>query len=176
MLPEPLLRNTRPMRPPDRGVIWPLAGRENDTLVMFFHGLFGDHLATWGMTPHHILDNSDFHRVDFCFLGYSTQIRTVDLLGQYIASMVKRAGAGDYPFTRAYRRLVLVAHSLGGVGVRAAVLRLVRDDPETSSRVDHLSPCGASALRRRPSGAGAAAVIRVVDSRGARVAGRRGLA
>jgi pimeloyl-ACP methyl ester carboxylesterase len=124
-----------PFKLPELGVIYSTTPPQGDTILLFVHGWIGDYNVTWGSTTLLILDAAEFLSVDFCFLGYDTPVAGLSELGMYLNSVVRRAANGEAPFARRYERVLVIAHSLGGLGLRSGLLTLARDDPQLFSRV-----------------------------------------
>jgi hypothetical protein len=87
------------------------------------------------MVPLWLLDAPEFARLDFAYIGYSGRLAGLSSLGDYLASIIRRALQGELPFPQKYQRVVMVTHSLGGVGVRAALITLARTEPKLFSQV-----------------------------------------
>jgi len=130
-----VFRNAVPFPSDEVGILHLIPGRATQTLVLFVHGYTGDHYVTWGNTPFLMLDDADFQGVDLCFLGYGASVSGCAALGMYLSTVLHRATRGHAPFQYGYERVVLVAHSLGGLGVRAALLHLSRSNPNLLTKI-----------------------------------------
>src|SRR6266705_1056150 len=105
-------------------------------VLIFVHGFNGQALATWSSFPSLLTKQSKFSDWDFVFFGYdglhTEAVTSAVDLGQlldmissspsqlYGASTASPHAARRHP--QAYKRIVLVAHSLGAVVARRAML------------------------------------------------------
>jgi hypothetical protein len=108
------------------------AGR---SLAIFVHGFLGDHLTTWGRLPELLRQHASADAVlagwDFLFLGYPTRkIASYLDIARLIATQWGNAADGRPPFSGAYRRLALLGHSLGTLGIRQLLCASVLQPPQ----------------------------------------------
>jgi len=106
----------------------------SSTLAVFCHGWHGDLVKTWGalnkLYALHHNDEGPFEDVDILFLGYNSSPTSIDLLASWIRDRIVSvfpswsAGNKYGNLTGSYKRLLLVGHSLGTLGMRKAVLEL----------------------------------------------------
>ncbi|HVW10189.1 MAG TPA: hypothetical protein VHC90_16495 [Bryobacteraceae bacterium] len=124
-----------------------LSRHKPDTLVIFVHGFRGDALETWQQFDQLVITNPRFKNVDFIFFGYESYLSNVlagasflyNLLNAVeeqnraaIASVSKPEVAG---VRCEYKRIILVAHSLGAVVCRWAIVRAVEEGKPWRSRL-----------------------------------------
>lgn len=107
---------------------------DTKSLLVFCHGWHGDLVKTWGdllaiKRRHSTLDGHDL-----LFLGYRRSPASIDLLASWIADCLKgilpdftMASRSRSSFSKRYRSVVLVGHSMGTLALRRAVLRLHTD-------------------------------------------------
>ena len=98
-------------------------GGKGRSLAIFIHGFLGDYLTTWGRLPEMLQKNApneaQLANWDFLFMGYATRkIESYLDIARLIASQWERAAAGKPPFEGAYKRVALLGHSLGTLGIR----------------------------------------------------------
>lgn len=101
-------------------------------LVIFVHGFNGKATGTWDEFPELIRSNNDFENVDVIFYGYDSlkgqvnnnAVRFYNLLTSVCENSPNRLGfkrsniADDFR----YQRILVIAHSLGAIVVRRALL------------------------------------------------------
>lgn len=104
--------------------------------MMFFPGFRGHYTGTWGELSVLLLQDEVFENVDFCFVEYRGSVASVSALGMYLEQLITKAAAGQTPFPIAYKEFLVAAHSLGGIGLRSALLYLSRLDPALLSHVN----------------------------------------
>lgn len=97
--------------------------KKNTKLVIFVHGWRGDHLSTWGDLAFYLNRHADQKKVlrdwDYLFLGYETHsIRSLVDIAGLIATRWEDAATARAPFGHKYKRLALIGHSLGTLGIR----------------------------------------------------------
>jgi tetratricopeptide (TPR) repeat protein len=110
---EPLVVHRRP-------------GAASANLVVFVHGLGGLRYGTWGSFPKFVFDDFKQASVDVGLYGYRTAFRRLrftasidlDREATVCADVIR-----DLPAH--YRRIVLIAHSMGGLLIKAAVKSLI---------------------------------------------------
>jgi hypothetical protein len=102
-----------------------------DLLVVFVHGFGGNALGTWTKFPSLVLLEEKFKRADVIFYGYET---LKGQAGHHAAMLYDFLDICQLPLKngvlpveqnlpeRSYKRILLVAHSLGAVLVRQAQL------------------------------------------------------
>lgn len=102
-----------------------------DDLLLFVHGFGGRALGTWNNFPTYLFADNHFAKCDIVFYGYDTfKGQAGDhaaSLYDFICQVQKPLQAGILPANqqlpeRSYKRIILVAHSLGAVLVRQAQL------------------------------------------------------
>jgi pimeloyl-ACP methyl ester carboxylesterase len=90
------------------------------TLMLFLHGWKGDAKDTWTLYPHLVCGDRDFADADVLSLDYPIYILqgnlTMEQLGSWIADRLAANGVARY------RRVVIIAHSIGGLVARRLVL------------------------------------------------------
>lgn len=122
-------------RSPEFGVLQANEDLSNKKLMVFVHGFYGDCMSTWGDLPRLLLQDEDLSKVDFCFLGYKSTVADVPTLGRYLSHVFRKAADGQEPFPIKYQKFIVVAHSLGGAGVRASLVRLHEECPRVFLRI-----------------------------------------
>ena len=105
--------------------------------VVFLHGYSGARDDTWDRFPG--LLGAQFHEADLFTLGYATTMLP-DIVGIWsadpdlpILATMYRTELGIAPLN-SYEKLVLIAHSMGGLVVQ----RALADDPSLVKRVSHV--------------------------------------
>jgi predicted ATPase len=124
--------------PADRPVRVDFRNQGADSAIVFVHG-FGGHAAeTWGDFPRFLMERSDLGDWDVFGIGYSSSLRIdlarvwtadprLDTLGYYLRTTLALP-----PLDR-YKRVALVAHSMGGLIAQQALL-----DERCRSRISHV--------------------------------------
>lgn len=127
-----------------------LSKRPPTALVVFVHGFRGDALETWQPFDRIATGSEAFREVDLVFFGYDAHYSNVMASSSFLYDFLKDAVAGPeaivsalLPKLRAdrskgYKRIVLVAHSLGAVVCRWALLRAVEEKKEWRENVKML--------------------------------------
>jgi Putative serine esterase (DUF676) len=100
--------------------------RDLVNLAIFVHGFRGNYWTTWGGLGNLLQTEADtqpvFEDWDYLFLGYKTSQMTTYLdIAQFIWTEWRKATRGDAPYERPYKRLALLGHSLGTLGIRQAL-------------------------------------------------------
>jgi len=92
-------------------------GRE---LIMFLHGWTGDREETWKMFPHLVCGDYDFRDDDVLSIGYPTYLIGSNLtMEQFGGWLADKLAANNL---QRYDRIVIIAHSIGGLLARQIVL------------------------------------------------------
>ncbi len=110
------------------------------TLVIFIHGFNGRLINTWGEFPDFIRLNNDFKNADILFYGYDSLKNPAAQSSQNLynsLSNLTENSTNAWGIERAfinesfkYEQIVLVAHSLGALVLRKALLLAKRDHKE----------------------------------------------
>lgn len=99
-----------------------------DKLIVFVHGFNSSKEAAWGQFPALLEDDDDFREFNIHRFGYPTKLcRQVDDIrnqGEFLASYLTSIFKSTQP---KYRQVVLVGHSMGGLVILHALLKLERD-------------------------------------------------
>lgn len=99
----------------------------NDSgLVIFIHGFWGGYLKTWGKIPNLLqaVDSSVkapaiLRKWDYLFLGYKTgNVETYIDISKILKTNIEDAFKKEKPFNKKYKKITLVGHSLGTLGIR----------------------------------------------------------
>ena len=97
---------------------------ENTNLIIFVHGFTGDYKLTWGDFPSLISNDNKLDRFDIFMWGYPSnklaKNPTISQVGQHLKTEL------DLLPSR-YRNVIIVAHSMGGLVVRASVVSALID-------------------------------------------------
>jgi hypothetical protein len=127
------------LREPNRGA--------DRSLAIFVHGFLGDHVTTWGRLPEmlreHALSEPKLVNWDFLFLGYATRevVSYLDI-ARRIATHWTKATTGKEPFAGAYKRLALLGHSLGTLGIRQLLCAVVMQPQQMLSALHSVTLFG----------------------------------
>ncbi len=98
-----------------------------EVLIIFIHGFGGKSTATWNNFPHYLISEDTFQHCDIYFYGYDTFKGQAGDHAAELYDFIDLASTplknGFLPATlnlpeRAYKRILLVAHSLGAVLAR----------------------------------------------------------
>ena len=105
------------------------------TLVVFLHGFRGDSLGTWYDFPFLIQDSKLFKGIDVVFYGYDSEHRSVNISADEFGKFVNEiTSIPSQVFTQSfnmpifrdlnfrYKKIIIVAHSLGAIICRRAML------------------------------------------------------
>jgi triacylglycerol esterase/lipase EstA (alpha/beta hydrolase family) len=104
---------------------WVREDPQRHQLIVFVHGFNSNKDAAWGQFPTLLMDDTDFNIHRF---GYPTkvcgQLSDIQNQGDFLASFLKEILTGEQP---RYRQVALVGHSMGGLVILHALLKLERD-------------------------------------------------
>jgi pimeloyl-ACP methyl ester carboxylesterase len=120
----------------DRSYIQTYHHDATQDFVLFIHGILGDHRETWKDTPVHLMTERVLAEADFGSFGYHTgwfdrkptRIHALQLITWMHAHL------------SSYRRIYVIAHSMGGLVTREACALLARgnqDDRALLARIKH---------------------------------------
>jgi len=94
---------------------------DNPYLILFIHGWMGDAIETWRRFPELVMEDSRFAKCDIISLSYPTYIvrRSLSIpeLSQWLTRELEQRGC----YTK-YKKICIVAHSLGGIVAREIVI------------------------------------------------------
>jgi len=93
--------------------------KNNTHLLILVHGFTGDYTGTWGRFPDIIVDDSNLTHYDVLLWGYPSSLLKKSPNIQRIGARLKTEL--DHLPDR-YQHIVMVGHSMGGLGVRATVV------------------------------------------------------
>lgn len=117
---------------------------EPEELIVFIHGFGGNSIGTWNNFPNFLLSDSKFSKSDIIFYGYETfKGQAGDHAGQlyYFLNKLqtpltsKILPQGQNLPERNYIKIVLVAHSLGAILTRQALLLAEIDNKDWVNKV-----------------------------------------
>jgi hypothetical protein len=107
---------------------WVRDDPERHQLIVFVHGFNSNKDAAWGQFPTLLMDDPDFDNFNIHRFGYPTklcrQVSNIQDQGELLASFLKEILTSEHP---RYRQVVLVGHSMGGLVILHALLKLERD-------------------------------------------------
>jgi hypothetical protein len=124
-----------------------LTRNKPDTLVIFVHGFRGDALETWQDFDQLVITNPRFRHADFVFFGYDAYLSNVLAGASFLYNLLNDleeknraaiAGVANPEIAGVqceYKRIILVAHSLGAVVCRWAIVRAVEEGKNWRSRL-----------------------------------------
>lgn len=116
-----------------------LSKHKPTALIVFVHGFRGDALETWQQFDELAISNPKFKNADLVFFGYDGYLSNVlagssflfDLLNDVDTNPAAIVGINKPDLIAArkqgYQRIILVAHSLGAVVCRWAIVRAVEE-------------------------------------------------
>jgi len=108
---------------------WVRQDSSREKLIVFIHGFNSSKDTAWGEFPTLLMKDDDFNDFNIQLFGYPTDLcRNTDsiriqgeLLASFLTSQFKSAGPK-------YRQVNLVGHSMGGLVILHALLKLERDN------------------------------------------------
>ena len=107
---------------------WVVEDPQRHQLIVFVHGFNSNKDAAWGQFPTLLKDDPDFKDFNIHRFGYPTklcrQVSDIKNQGELLASFLKEILTGEQP---RYRQVALVGHSMGGLVILHALLKLERD-------------------------------------------------
>lgn len=118
-----------------------LTKRKADVAVVFVHGFNGEAVQTWSGFETMAAEDPKFRNTDFYFFGYDALFSNVMAAASFLHGMLDQMGKDPIPLLGTlanadvarnrkggYGKLVVVAHSLGGVVSRWVLLRAVEEN------------------------------------------------
>jgi triacylglycerol esterase/lipase EstA (alpha/beta hydrolase family) len=105
--------------------------------VIFVHGFNGTAIGTWNDFPDFLTTDSSFKEIDFVFYGYGSLDASASFnavaFKEFLIGMTAPKNNGILPQSqelpeRNYEKMYLVAHSLGALIVRRAILSLCNNN------------------------------------------------
>ena len=110
---------------------WVREDPQRHQLIVFVHGFNSNKDDAWGQFPTLLMDDPDFDDFNIHRFGYPTnrcrQVSDIKDQGDFLSSFLKEILTGEQP---RYRQVLLVGHSMGGLVILHALLKLERDDVE----------------------------------------------
>lgn len=108
---------------------WVRQDASRDKLIVFVHGFNSSKGTAWGEFPALLLKDDEFNEFNIQLFGYPTDLcRNTDsiriqgeLLASFLTSQFKSSGPK-------YRQVNLISHSMGGLVILNALLKLERDN------------------------------------------------
>ena len=104
----------------------------SDIAIVFLHGYSGTAVGTWKQFDSLLFDFPPAENADLFFIGYPSTTRTTEANSYYfleiLDTLFTKAAASRRPFSipgnriEPYRKIVVVAHSMGSVVARRALL------------------------------------------------------
>jgi hypothetical protein len=116
-----------------------LANRHSDTVVVFFHGLFGDPLETWRAKgaklsfPELVASDTSLGLPDVFLVGYPSPILKLGPNIEQNAQKLRQDLIDDSVFAR--KNIVFIAHSEGGIVARRVITKLHNGRPASVARI-----------------------------------------
>lgn len=111
--------------------------RERQSLLVFVHGFNSSKDSAWGSFPDLLMKDPDFADFNIHRFGYPTnrcrQVSDIRNQGEFLASYLSSILAGEHP---RYRQIALVGHSMGGLVILHALLKLERDNYPMLKKTD----------------------------------------
>jgi tetratricopeptide (TPR) repeat protein/predicted alpha/beta hydrolase family esterase len=127
---------------------------EADTAVLFVHGFTGDGIGTWGEYPERLRNDPELAGIDLFFWQYPTKLNPFELVSRSFWSAdpdIEMIGQSLRTLlgTRLsdYGRLMMVAHSMGGLVVQTFVIEEIE-----RGAAEHLDRLTEIILYATPSG------------------------
>lgn len=120
-----------------------LSLKDPERLVVFIHGFNGKSLGTWDDFPKHIHEETAFEHSDVLFYGYKSLRSQATVSAGFFREMLGEAAdpatSGLFPertgLAGGYQRIVIVAHSLGAIVTRYALLDALQAGDAWAQRV-----------------------------------------
>lgn len=103
------------------GELWSRPSESSRCVIVFVHGILGDPIATWQDFPQYLATAPRLSRCDIAQFCYPTRIfgerQTIDTIASILVGWLEQHLAR-------YSHVFILAHSLGGLVVRRAIVRL----------------------------------------------------
>jgi pimeloyl-ACP methyl ester carboxylesterase len=139
-----VVRRLSLMAQKDAPAVFPCRDANQETAIVFLHGFGGETRKTWARFVDILLATFSIRTWDVFGVGYPTSLRVdvpnvwaadpdLELLARELRTLF------DMPPLARYRRVAIVAHSMGGLVVQRAVL----DDASLAGRLSHMFLFGA---------------------------------
>ena len=112
-------------------------GKNNETCVVFVHGVLGHYRETWGDFPYLLAQDADLNHCDWICWGYPSNLQvpkvsSIPFLGNSMPSLpsVSESLCADLKNPQiggSYKNLILVGHSMGGLVLMIVLPHLILD-------------------------------------------------
>jgi len=98
--------------------------KKSENVILFIHGIFGEFEETWDTFPIRLMSDPTFHQTDIGSFGYEGKI--ID--GKPIEITTDQLRLWFRTHLCDYKRIFIIAHSMGGLITRQLCIRLIESD------------------------------------------------
>ena len=109
----------------------------NKSLIIFIHGFLGNASGTWRDTPQLLMQDSHFDDSDFFFYQYKAERTPIRISSRFFMEKIEELiDKYEGNSTNKYKKILIVAHSMGAVVARWAIIDAISQEKKWKERVN----------------------------------------